>query len=162
MQHFVVILPVEPLVIGQSSPVERWPLHVTLIPNFRTRSNWVDVETAIGSMQSPALGVRVDGEEMFGPSGSISVNIVFDDSGALAQLHNRLLTTLEEQCGLTLEAPQYFRDGYRAHITATSEARAEPGALIQLNQVALVDMQSHGDAGNPTVISTINLFPRRD
>jgi len=162
MQHFVVVLPIEPLIAGQQFPVERWPLHVTLIPKFRTRSNLFDIEKTIRSTPSPALDVRVGGEEMFGPSGSILVNIVVDDSAALAQFHNRLLTTLQEQCGLTTDDPQYFRDGYRSHITASRDDHAEPGALIHLNQLALVDMEPVGDAGNPMVVSTINLAPIGD
>jgi hypothetical protein len=159
MHRFVVVCPIEPLRAGQRFPVERWPLHVTVIPSFRTRSNIVDIETAIRSTPSPALDVRVGREEMFGPSGSILVNIVVDDSGALAQLHNRLLTTLEDRCGLTPDDPQHFRDGYRSHITATRQARTEPEEIIHLNQLVLVDMEPLGDAANPSVVSTINFAP---
>jgi hypothetical protein len=156
MHRFVVVCPIEPLRVGQRFPVERWPLHVTVIPSFRTRSTFVGIETAIESTPSPALDVRVGGEEMFGRSGSILVHIVVDDSGALAQLHNRLLTTLEDRCGLTPDDPQHFRDGYRSHITATRHARAEPGAIIHLNQLVVVDMEPLGKAANPSVVSTIN------
>jgi hypothetical protein len=162
MHRFVVVCPIEPLRVGQRLPVERWPLHVTVIPSFRTRSSFLDVKTAIGSFLSSALDVRVGGEEMFGASGSILVNVMVDDSGALDELHNRLLTTLEDQCGLTPDDPLHFRDGYRSHITATRQARAEPGALIHLNQLALVDMEPLGDAANPTVVSTINFAPIGD
>lgn len=162
MHRFVVVCPIEPLRVGQRFPVERWPLHVTVIPSFRTRSSFLDIETAIGLTPSPALDVRVGGEEMFGASGSILVNLVVDDSGALDQLHNRLLTTLEDQCGLTPDDPPHVRDGYRSHITATRQARAEQGALIHLNQLVLVDMEPLGDAANPTVVSTINFAPIGD
>ena len=162
MHHFVVVCPIDPLTAGQQFPVERWPLHVTVIPSFRTRSNFVDIEKAIGSTPSPALDVRVGGEEMFGPSGSILVNIVVDDSGALAQLHNRLLTTLEDRGGLTPDDPQHFGDGYRPHITATRQTSAEPGAIIHLNQLALVDLEPLGYSANPTVVGTINFAPIGD
>ncbi len=154
MHHFVIVCPLEPLTAGQQFPVGQWPLHVTLIPSFRSRSTSFDIGTTIGSMPSPALDVRVGGEEMFGPSGSILVNIVVDDSGALVRLHNRLSTTLKNECGLLPVDPQHFRDGYRAHITATRQARAALGALIHLNQLALVDMEPLGDATDPTVVST--------
>jgi 2'-5' RNA ligase len=151
--HFVVVLPTEPLVVGEGFPAERWPPHVTLIPSFRSQKHVVDIESAIRSAPAPGFNALVGEEEMFGPDSSIVVNIVVDESGALAVLHNRLLTILEEQCGVTLDDPHYSRDGYRPHITATCEAHAEPGALIHLNQVALVDMEPL-DNGDPTVVAT--------
>ncbi|MDH6237109.1 2'-5' RNA ligase family protein [Cryobacterium sp. CG_9.6] len=157
MQHYVVVLPVKPLSVGEGFPVDQWPLHVTLVPNFHTRSTSAEIEKTIEVARPLGLCVRVGAEEMFGGSGSIPANIVLDESGTLTRLHNRLLTTLEERCGLTLDNPQYFRAGYRPHITVTRAEHAEPGALIYLNQLALVDMQPRGTAGNPTVVSTMNI-----
>ena len=145
MSRLVVVLPLQPLAVGDGFSLSDWPLHVTVAPTFVVT---VDLSAVAGVIspelrRQPGLGVRVGHDEGFGRSGKIPVSVL-EPAPALADLHSRLVAALTE-LGAVFDDPEFVGAGYRAHITMTPAARSQPGDELTLTQAAIVDMEPEGD-----------------
>ena len=158
MPHYVVVLPVAPLRVGTGFAVEDWPLHVTIVGNFRSRSSEAELAAVLSTTarQWRPIDVIVGGEERFGPMHDIRVSIRADPE-PLSSRHDALLSALERECGLALDVPEYSRSGYRPHVTVTRTARAVEGEKLTLGQLVLVDMSPPGNGDLRVVVATSDL-----
>ena len=141
----VVVLPLQPLTVGDGFSLSDWPLHVTVAPTFVVAVDLTAVIAAIGPLltRQPGLRVRVGQDEGFGRSGKIPVSVV-EPSHELNDLHARLVAVLLD-VGAVFDDPEYVGSGYRAHITKTRSAQACPGDEPLLRQATIVDMEPEGD-----------------
>jgi hypothetical protein len=158
MTKFVVVLPIRPLEVGVGFTVGAWPLHVTLVPRF---SSAVDVAQLATVLQATARGrapidASIGCDAYFGTDSDILVSLVADQV-ALVEFHLQLLSALERECGITVEEPQYSREGFRPHVTAANEGRIREGEKVGLVQIALVEMSPQSRSGIHSVVVTVNL-----
>jgi 2'-5' RNA ligase len=156
MGRFAVVLPIEPLAAGEAFPVSAWPLHVTIVEPFETRHDADRVVTLIG----PELHGRraIDAEAfdraMFGRRHDIPVTLVRDE-GPLGAMRTRLLGALREADVDVARA----RLDYRPHVTDTVHGSIEPGRVVRLAQVALVDLRPPEGRAMRTIAAVWPLEP---
>lgn len=120
VSKYVVVIPFEPLRVGGAFAVDEWPLHVTVLPNFRTQAARRDVINVLQSVCRTLgpVSATVGGEELFGPSGDLLANVITDHL-PVQQLHEALFEALTREVEFVLEMPEYTRAGYRPHVTLT-------------------------------------------
>ena len=154
MPRLVVVLPVEPLRVGDSFAVAAWPLHVTVLPPFLTDAAPGDIADAIRaavSGQSPHT-VTAGEDALFGRRHDIPVSLVLPHDG-LTRLHHTLVAALRPFAAEPDE-PAFTGSGFRAHVTHKPPARLHPGTLVTLSQIALVDMLPRAHTSGRTVLAT--------
>jgi hypothetical protein len=154
MPHYVAVLPLEPLNVGDGFSMSAWPLHVTIVSNFSSEL----VPAAVGALLTPApqaMDVVVGGEAMFGARENVRVALV-EHSNTLHAAHRDLVDRVRSS-GAEFDNPEYLDDGYRPHVTATKRGRAQIGDRLHLTQLALVDMQPFGAGGLRRVVWVADL-----
>jgi hypothetical protein len=152
MTRYVTVLPLEPLAVGDGFSVSSWPLHVTIVPTFETELSPQAVGAAIDFAtvgQAPITAV-VGEDAMFGSFATVRVALV-TPSPPLDTLHRVSLAGVAA-LGAVFDDPQFIGDGYRPHVTATRRRRSNPGDILRLSQIALVDMKPSGEASERRVV----------
>ena len=136
MTRLVVVLPLEPLVVGARFAFREWPLHITVVQNFASEASVDDVIARLASFDAAAVTVTAAHDEGFGASGSMPVTVI-EPSLQLAAMHRSLTALLQP---LEFETPDYAGDNYRPHVTHKAHARVHSGDVLTLTQLALVDL----------------------
>lgn len=159
-QRLVVVAPLVPLTRGVSFPVAEWPLHVTVLPPFLTRSTPEQVALVIAEVvaSQTALTARAGADALFGRKHDVPVTLVHEQAG-LTRLHDRLVEALRPLAARP-EEPAFTGAEFRAHITVKGDSRVAEGDRITLTQLALVDMTPRADAAGRTVLATVALLPQ--
>ena len=139
MARFVVVLPLTPLVVGDTFTVAQWPLHLTLVEPFETAVESDELNSALAPVAAGAAPIpTVVGEDaMFGPRRNILVSLVHDDDGALLALRQASMAALRER-GVDLG---HTRSDYRPHVTAKQHGRVHEGDRLVLDSLALVRLR---------------------
>lgn len=119
--------------IEDGSVVEKWPLHITVIPPFEL--NNIDEETIIdyvsecgrklgviklgyGAIRSGVIPIEVGNTDMFGINNDIPVIKILDPSNKLHELHSTLLNNLGKiGCNFINLDPMWSGDNYSPHAT---------------------------------------------
>jgi hypothetical protein len=160
VSRLVVVLPLQPLTVGDGFTLGAWPLHVTVVPTFVVAVDLSAVVAAISPHLTTQTGfqVRVGQDEGFGRSGRIPVSVV-EPSRELCDLHAGLVAVLSD-AGAVFDDPEFIGTGYRAHITKTRLAQAYPGDELFLNQATIVDMEPEGDRRLRRVVWAVPLAGR--
>lgn len=153
MSRLVVVLPLEPLGVGDGFSLKDWPLHLTVAPtfviggavadSFGADSAEVLAATAPILAQQPQLTVLAGIDAGFGHSGKIAVTLI-EPSAELLGLHQRLVDALVA-VGAEFDDPEFVGQGYQPHVTVTRSAKVPRGEVLTLRQAALVDMAPAGD-----------------
>ena len=157
MPRLVVILPLEPMAVGDGYPLSTWPLHLTVAPTFVIDVDLARVIAAVAAAlrPEPALTLTAGPDAGFGRSMNLPVSLI-EPNPQLQAVHLALVDTLE-QLGATFDDPDFTRDGYGPHVTMTRLDRVRPGDRLDLRQAAIVDMQPVGDDRNRYVVWTHSL-----
>lgn len=117
-----------------NTPVDRWPLHMTIIPPFElgekaTVPMIVDrvrqsgqaigpIELRYGSLRSGAIPLEIGNEVFFGENNDIQAIEIEDPSGALHELHSKLLPELGKLGVRYLNLnPEWSGNNYHPHTT---------------------------------------------
>lgn len=150
----VVALP-EPLAVGRLISRRAWPAHVTLASNFVVGVPRDAVLGIVGDVcaHEPPLMLRFGAAALFGPGKDVAVQLV--ESAQILALHERLADTLESLEGFAADAPAYWREGYRPHMTHVPDVSTPAGERARLRFVAVAVMTG----SSATVVSTIVLGP---
>lgn len=158
MTRYVIVLPLVPMGVGDSFPVRRWPLHVTIVPSFESEATPAEIAEVLTEYAAHAdpFVASVAGEELFGLSHTVPVNVL-DHSPELHAAHTRLLDSLSTRLGIAVDSPHFTGEGYRPHVTATSAERAHRGDALHLAQFAVVDMRPQGLDNGRAVVATVDL-----
>lgn len=135
MPRYVVVLPLRPLAVGDRFLTRDWPLHVTIVPVFTAHATTAQVTDALAGSR---LTVTAAGEERFGRGNSIRVTLIEPSADILA-LHMALLQGLAPLHPL-FDEPDFVADGFRPHVTRRGFGGVETGAVLVLDQLAVVDM----------------------
>lgn len=143
---------------GYEFPASKWPLHVTLADVFAVNTG---PDVLLGNLQSlhktqHSLASRVTSDEFFGEDGSIHVRVL-EKTGDLQLLHRTVVDILESY-GVEFNSPQYTRDGFKPHVTVSSDASPEIGDNVTLGSLSIVDMYPNNDAYQRRVIGTVKFL----
>ena len=163
MRNLILVAFIEPVTDGLVFPRDDWPLHITLVKFDVDVESGVDdgVKTDDGGGQGSGLAERIAGlidlpvraalgtaltigaDAGFGRQGSVPVSLV-EPSRSLQELHESLMGTV---AGLPGRVPtaDYTLDNYRPHVSHHGDKRAQPGDVVVLDRVALVDMAPDGN-----------------
>ena len=159
-RRFAVVLPLDPMAVGERYAVRDWPLHVTVAPVFRTTASTPLLAHVLGDAARghAPLACVAGGEELFGARHDTPVALVEPHPG-LEALHTWLSRRLAAELArrFAYENPQFTGTGFRPHVTATSRGRALPGQRLDLAQLALVDMAPGPGPGRPEVVAVAAL-----
>jgi len=140
MARYVVVLPLEPLAVGEVFTVAQWPLHVTLVEPFETDLDADALVAALAGVAREAaprpISVAVGDDAMFGPRRDIPVSLV-RDGGEIAALRAATIARLRE-LGVDLVR---LRPDFRPHVTAKRHGRVHRGERLDLGTVALVRLR---------------------
>ncbi|MFC5929103.1 hypothetical protein D6T64_14460 [Cryobacterium melibiosiphilum] len=156
-QRLVLVLPLEPLAVGDSFAVAEWPLHITVLPPFLTERTVDDVAVLIAEVAGtqPELRARAGSAALFGRKHDIPVTLVVENP-ELTLLHRRLVEAVRPLAARPDE-PAFTGPGFRAHITVKGPSRVSKGDELILTQLALVDMAARADAAGRAVLATLPL-----
>jgi 2'-5' RNA ligase len=156
MSRLVVVLPLSPLRDGERFTVSEWPLHITVLPPFKTDATGSEIRDAIRSTVSAqsALNVLAAGDELFGRRHDILVTLIAENR-QLTELH-QLLRAAVRPFAAEPDEPAFTGPGFRPHVTVKSHGRVHEGDAFTLLQLAVVDMAPRASAGR-TVLATIDL-----
>ena len=156
MSRLVVVLPLSPLREGDRFAVHEWPLHVTVLPPFKTDATGAEIADAIRSATAghSALRMVAAGDELFGRRHDILVTLLAENEQLIA-LH-RILRAAVLPFAAEPDEPAFTGPGFRPHVTAKSHARVHEGDSFTLSQIAVVDMAPRASAGR-AVLATIDL-----
>ena len=153
MRQYTINLPLAPLRVGQLVGRSAWPLHVTLVGNFRLPAHrqdlLLDVVHRWAAASQPLLGT-VRGEAVFGPDGDVHVDLV--DPEDLAGPHRALATLVRDEVGGEPLTANWF-GGFRPHVSRTAAGRAAPGRL-RLPTVAVAELDPEGVPGTAVVLAS--------
>jgi hypothetical protein len=141
---FVVAALADSLEVGSSFQRTTWPAHVTLASNFLVNETDDRVASAVSEACADygPLSVRFGTRALFGRDRDVDVQIV--ESAQILALHERLSDLLEAMRGFAATEPDYWRDGYRPHMTHVPGLSIRPGDVTQLSFIAVAKMtQSH-------------------
>lgn len=157
MPRLVVVLPLSPLRVGDSFPVQDWPLHITVVPPFATEADPAAVAAAIASALAgqPTITAVAGPDALFGRRHDVPVSLVAETQ-RLTGLHRTLVTALLPFAA-TPEEPAFTGGGFRPHVTIKNQGRVREGDELTLTQVALVDMAARSAASGRTVLATAPL-----
>ncbi|WP_138444746.1 2'-5' RNA ligase family protein [Sinomonas susongensis] len=157
MHRFAVVLPLDPMEVGERYAVRSWPLHITVVPVFSTEATTPMLAARMGEVASAhaAIDVVVGPGELFGPRHDTPAALI--DSAAVHVLHDALIDALAP-LGPSFDSPHYAGEGFRPHITTTTRGAAEEGARLRLTQLALVDMEPGPGPGRPQVVAVAALL----
>jgi 2'-5' RNA ligase len=157
MANLVVVLPLDPLQEGESFAVKSWPLHITVLPPFKTDAAPSEIADAIAAATSrqQALTAIAGHDEMFGRREDVPVTVI-EENSALTQLHRDLVDALKPFAARPDERAFTGR-GFRAHVTIKGPRRVRKGDELALTQIALVDMAPRSAPGGRVVLATVRL-----
>jgi len=160
MPRLVVVLPLTPLTVGDTFLVRDWPLHVTVLAPFLTDAAPGVIEEALAAAASAqsALSVVAGGAERFGRRGDVPVTVLEPDPG-LTALHDLVVGAVLPFAASPEEAA-FTGTEFRAHVTDKNHGRVHAGDILELGQIALVDMAPRAAPSGRAVLATIPLGPR--
>jgi len=152
MKHVVIVAPLEPLIVGVSFAVPKFPLHVTLVPPFLVECDWPELDAVVEAVshRTDRLLADVIGHEGFGPDGSIKVALI-RATDSVRNAHSQLVKALIP-LGWSAQEAHYNGNGFRPHITGNDERQALLGERFILSEIAIIEMLDP-----PTVRATYEL-----
>lgn len=137
-QVFLVYI-IEDVEAGRAYPRHDWPLHISLVPWFVTAKRAeLDQMLTDFLVRIPAFTVTVGGEELFGESHRVKVNVI-EPSDQLQGLHEALLGRVEEIATVVADK-EYLRENYRGHITHYFERHKAPGEQFLIDHLYLAEL----------------------
>ena len=121
----------------QGKIIERWPLHMTVVPPFQIPSEMNEeiilgcmsksghslekIELSYGSIRSGAIPIEIGNKAMFGEYNDIPVVEILDPSGELHRLHSLLIRELGKVgCKFLDFNPDWNGPNYSPHATMKS------------------------------------------
>ena len=141
MIELAVVVPLEPMRVGDELADGAIPLHVTVLPNVRMRDAAVaELILQISSLAADTSVIHTVARavEVFGPNLDVAVTTL-DSTVALRQLHARLLRAAHA-LGAESTEPAFNSGGYRPHITHNPAGRVPlESDLVMLAALVTVD-----------------------
>lgn len=158
MPRLVIILPLQPLTVGDAFTLQSWPLHLTVAPTFVIDGGLPTVLAAVTPLlvHQPPLDVVAGQEYGFGRAGRFPVTLI-EPTVELNRLHTQLVAALLA-AGAEFDHPEFTGDGYRPHVTIKGEPGVRAGDRLTLRQAAIVDMAPEGEQRVRKVVWGTDLY----
>jgi len=147
--RWVVVALFERLPVGSAFSRRRWPAHLTLASNFAVDASAEYVALAVQRAAASAspLVVEFAGRAMFGRDRDIPVQLV--RSPPVAPLHALLADQLEPLPGFVAVDPDFWRGGYRPHVTLRPDMDVNEGDQWTVSGIAVAHL-----LGSTATVST--------
>jgi hypothetical protein len=116
----------------------RWPVHVTVLGNFRVDAGALprlERRLADTSPHGPVV-VELGPPAGFGPTGAVPVLLAAHPT--FRALHDQLATDARTLDGFEPVAPEFWADGYRPHATLGPAVVLRDGAVLTFRYLTLV------------------------
>lgn len=157
MTRLVVVLPLEPLRIGQRFAVHQWPLHVTVVAPFSTDADPDAVAAAVirAAAGLPEVSAVAAHDEHFGRRHDVPVTVL-EEEPRLTAMHAVLVDTVRPFAS-NPDDPAFSPRGFRPHVTLKQHGRVHAGDRLLLRQVAVVDMTPRSDPKGRSVLAVTAL-----
>jgi hypothetical protein len=151
----VIVAVFDPIELGATFDRADWPAHVTLVSNFVIDAPSRELAAAVSEAfaRQASIAVRFGGHEMFGRDRSVAVRLI--ESDQLHELHERLADVVEAMPGFVAADPDYWRAGYRAHMTMVPTMSVDDGDVRHLASVVVAELMG----STATVTATLELSP---
>jgi hypothetical protein len=156
-QKYAIIQLFEEVPEGTQFSWKDWPLHSTVVDVFAI--NW-DMPATVQHLEkllaSRAKATSIaEEDEFFGPEKQTQV-VLLQKTDSLVKLHHDVVEMLEEG-GLTLNDPQFAREGFLPHSTVQKHNRLHKGDAVIFNALTIIDMFPGGDPYQRKVLKTIQI-----
>ncbi|MEV4687413.1 2'-5' RNA ligase family protein [Microbacterium sp. LWH3-1.2] len=150
-QLFVVVALFRPVGIGTSFDRRQWPAHVTLASNFVVTEHGDRLARAVSEACAAyrPLSVRFAAVPC---SVAMRLSLQLVDSADLPEMHERLADVLEVMPGFVATDPDYWRAGYRPHMTQVPTVTVRDGDIKQMAYIAVAALNE-----NTTVTTALAL-----
>lgn len=127
---------VEPQTVGDT--FTQWPLHVTIVPWFRTDLPTDELAAELGRslIGSRPFDINVGQEEHFGYKKRKQVNLV--DAPELGRLEGQTRRFLHAHKAWVVDEADKTRRGYRPHVTVQDDARLQAGNSFRCERLYVV------------------------
>lgn len=126
---------------------DHWPVHVTIIGNFRveaaSESVVADLLASLASHVA-AFSVSLGPRDQFGPERTMLVLLA--EHPLLHQLHGSLGRDIKRVPGFAACLPSHWEDGYRPHATLGSAVDVVDGDTLELRWLTLASLE--GDSAH--------------
>lgn len=156
-QKYAIIQLFEPLDVGVQFSSDSWPLHSTIVDTFAIDWDAMTMKSQLEKLlekQRPAYSIAED-DAFFGPEKQTHV-ILLSQTESLKKLHCNVISLLEHG-GLTLNDPQFAREGFLPHATVQKHARLHKGDEVPFTALTIIDMFPNNDPYQRKVLATIPL-----
>ncbi|WP_160150818.1 2'-5' RNA ligase family protein [Microbacterium timonense] len=154
-RHLFTIM-ATPIEVPVAVDRHHWPVHVTLVGNFRAdRSQFDAISASLIEIveATSAFGVVLGPAAQFGATHSIPVLLA--EHPDFHRLHQSLAARVMQMTTFEAVEPAFWGSGYRPHATLAPAVRVEAGDVLQLNNVALISLD--GQTGRR--LSTVSVDP---
>lgn len=156
-QKYAIVQFFEDIEEGYIYSSNNWPLHSTVIDTFAIK--WSIDEMVVkltDALKHHATANSEAGDDrFFGENGQVQV-VLLGRTESLIKLHLDVLATLEDG-ELTLNDPQFARDGFLPHATVQKHARLNKGDKVRFKALGIIDMFPNEDPYMRKVLKTIKI-----
>ncbi len=156
-QKYAIVQFFEDIEEGYVYSSNNWPLHSTVVDTFAIK--WSIDEMVVKLTEALKHHTTVNSEagddRFFGENGQVQV-VLLGRTESLIKLHLDVLTTLEDG-ELTLNDPQFSRDGFLPHATVQKHARLNKGDKVRFTALSIVDMFPDENPYTRKVLKTIKI-----
>lgn len=156
-QKYTLVQFFEDVEEGYEYSSSNWPLHSTVIDTFAI--DWSVDEMAVRLTEAlcdhTMANSEAEKDTYFGENGQVQV-ILLNRTESLVKLHLDVLTMLEGG-GLSLNDPQFARDGFLPHATVQKHTHLNEGDRVQFATLSIIDMFPGGDPYKRKVLKTIRI-----
>lgn len=124
----------------------RWPLHVTVVPNFTVDGPAAAAVVSIVSeaaASSPTFTVDLGPPRLFGPAHDIPVLLA--EHPLFHSLHTNIAEEVSKLPGFRPDFSEFWGPGYRPHATNTSRLRLPPFRQTTISNLAVAAL-GHAEA----------------
>jgi 2'-5' RNA ligase len=155
-QKYVIVHFIDKVKVPEEFPASEWPLHVTLLANFRiAKLDLLKDRLADYARQTKPLTISASGEALFGPNKNVEVSLIQPDTG-IVELHNKLLSIVFK-LGAVFDEPNFNGTGFRPHATIQIKSRLQDKEIVNLDSLSLVDMYPNNEISRRRIIETYKL-----
>lgn len=154
-QKYCIVSLLEDRAEGYEYSSSKWPLHVTIADTFSIE--W-DIDALVTELKNMAKDLnpvftKGVGDKYFGPDKNIQVTLL-EKNPELIHLHYQIIGLLK-RAGVKFNDPQYSDEGFLPHSTVQLHTRVKIGEIVQIRNLALIDMFPDKDAYSRKILSFI-------
>lgn len=135
MHEYLIAFMLEPMDKGDT--FIRWPLHITLVPWFRTPNETAQIVYDISDAATKFKPISSRGIQRARFGWRRKVQVTALASSELHDLHRQLLSMLENK-GYNLVDKKHTGVSYQPHITKKGNAEFKPGHELIVDRIYLI------------------------